>query len=217
MSEQVDRARALYSRLAGSYDAETRFITGIRRLAIETLALKEGETVVDCACGTGWCLPELARRVGVHGRVLGFDASPDMLALARQRVEALALGNVALQQACGATAHFSRAPDALLFSYAHDVLQSRASLARLFAQARPGARLVAVGTQLFPPWFWPGNAYLRYTHRATITNFENFDRPWRLLPEFCERWSVRRCSPGSRYQFQGVLRFAAADRLVQRA
>ncbi len=206
MSAQVDAAIRLYAALAPTYDEETRYITGIRRQAIEALQLSAGETVLDCGCGTGWCLPALSRAVGTAGRVLGFEPSPDMLSIARHRVGQAALSNVSLQHACGETAVLEFAPDAILFSYTHDLLQSRDSLAHIFKQAKSGARIVAASTQLFPRWFFPGNWYLRRTHRMTITNFESFDKPWRNLPDFCRAWSVRTTLPGSRYVFTGLLR-----------
>ena len=63
----VEAANRLYAALASKYDDETRYITGIRKLAIDALALKPGETVLDCGCGTGWCLPSLSFAVGPQG------------------------------------------------------------------------------------------------------------------------------------------------------
>ncbi|HEX9390172.1 MAG TPA: methyltransferase domain-containing protein [Usitatibacteraceae bacterium] len=205
MSAQVSRAIALYANLAPQYDAETRYITGIRKQAIAALRLQAGETVLDAGCGTGWCLPALAAGVGVGGRVIGFEPSPDMLGIARQRVRALDLAQVELQHACGETAALQRPPDAILFSYTHDLIRSRASLQNIFRQSRTGTRIVACGTKLFPQWFAPGNWYLRHTHRATITDFDSFDRPWTLLAALCAQHKVRVTVPGSRYLFEGVL------------
>ncbi len=205
MSAQVDRAVELYADLAPQYDAETRFISGIRSLAIDALNLQPGETVLDAGCGTGWCLPALAQRVGKRGKVQGFEPSPEMLAIARQRIADRGLAQVELQHAAGETARLPAVPDAVLFSYTHDLIRSRDSLDKLFAQCRPGTRIVAAGTKLFPKWFFPGNWYLRHTHRVTITNFEGFDRPWTLLAEFCPQHQVKATIPGSRYLFTGVL------------
>ncbi len=205
MTAQVQRAIELYADLAPQYDAETRFISGIRSQAIAALKLQPGETVLDAGCGTGWCLPTLATQVGTAGKVLGFEPSPDMLAIARQRVSNACLHQVELQNASGAVATLSQQPDAILFSYTHDLIRSRASLEHLFAQCRPGTRIVAAGTKLFPKWFFPGNWYLRHTHRLTITNFDGFAQPWTVLAEFCTEHSVRVTVPGSRYLFTGVL------------
>lgn len=96
MTTQVEAAQKLYTSLAVSYDDETRFITGIRKQVIDAPNLKPGETVVDAGCGTGWCLPMLTECVGSKGKVIGFEPSPDMLALADARVKKHGLANTRL-------------------------------------------------------------------------------------------------------------------------
>lgn len=209
LSDQLEAARQLYASLAPTYDDETRFITGIRKRAIEALKLKPGETVLDAGCGTGWCLPFLAKGVGSDGHVFGFEPSPDMLALAEARVKRGRMNNVFLQSASGTDAKLESPPDAILFSYTHDLIRNRAALENIFRQARAGTRIVAASTKLFPAWFVIGNWYLRRTHRFTITNFESFDRPWTLLAEFCTQHQVKVTVPGSRYVFTGTLDQAA--------
>jgi demethylmenaquinone methyltransferase/2-methoxy-6-polyprenyl-1,4-benzoquinol methylase len=205
LSAQIEDAQRLYAHLAERYDEETRLITGIRRRAVHALALLPGETVLDAGCGTGWCLPMLAQCVGEQGRVIGFEPSPQMIAIAHSRVRQVGLKTASLMQASGDSVKLPVQPDAILFSYTHDLLQSRDSLENIFRQARAGTRVVAVGTKLFPAWFAPGNWYLRFTHRQTITNFRNFDAPWRTLSEFCNAYRVRSTVPGSRYLFEGTL------------
>ena len=206
MSEQVDHASRLYAAIAPTYDDETKYIAGIRRRAIDALRLQPGETVLDAGCGTGWCLPMLSSGVREFGRVIGFEPSHDMLALARARVASQKLPNVTLLQACGETVALNHPPDVILFSYTHDLIRSRASLENIFHQASSGTRIVAASTKLFPAWFFIGNWYLRKTHQMTITNFDSFDRPWTLLAELCADYSVRTTVPGSRYLFEGRLR-----------
>lgn len=96
MTAQVEASQKLYASLASTYDDETRFISGVRKLAIDALNLPPGETVLDAGCGTGWCLPMLAQRVGPKGQVIGFEPSPDMLALAQSRVDRCGLTNTRL-------------------------------------------------------------------------------------------------------------------------
>ncbi|MCY7388027.1 MAG: methyltransferase domain-containing protein [Burkholderiales bacterium] len=205
MSAQVADASRLYATLAPTYDDETKFITGIRKRAIEALRLQPGETVLDAGCGTGWCLPMLSAGVLESGHVIGFEPSADMLALARARVAGQTLSNVALHHACGETVVLDHPPDVILFSYTHDLIRSRTSLENILRQAKSGTRIVAASTKLFPSWFFIGNWYLRKTHRMTITNFNGFDRPWTLLAELCAEHSVRTTVPGSRYLFEGRL------------
>ena len=58
------------------------------RLAMDRLAPRPGERVVDVGCGCGGTTVELAARVGPEGRVLGLDVSEPMLARARERTAA---------------------------------------------------------------------------------------------------------------------------------
>ena len=205
MSEQLADSKRLYATLARTYDDETKYITGIRKRAIDALHLQPGETVLDAGCGTGWCLPALSSSVGEHGRAIGFEPSPEMLEIARARAAKQKLGNVTLLHASGETVTLDFAPDAILFSYTHDLIRSRASLHNIFRQAKSGTRIVAVSTKLFPKWFFVGNWYLRKTHQMTIANFDGFERPWSLLAELCASYSVRTTVPGSRYLFEGRL------------
>ncbi|HXW85254.1 MAG TPA: methyltransferase domain-containing protein, partial [Candidatus Binataceae bacterium] len=56
--------------------------------------LKPGERVLDLATGSGEPAVTVARCVGPTGRVVAVDQSPGMLAVARERVAALGLGNL---------------------------------------------------------------------------------------------------------------------------
>jgi ubiquinone/menaquinone biosynthesis C-methylase UbiE len=181
------RSTAHYRDLAPRYDHYTRRINRIRERAIDALSLAPGECVLDAGCGTGWCLPHLARRVGSTGSVIGFDPSPEMLGVARTRVDA---GRVELLQATAQDVRLPRPVDAILFSYTHDVIQSADALRNLFAQAKPGARVAATSTKLYARWLFPANWYLRLTHRAYITNFESFDAPWSVLQSMLDDFRV---------------------------
>jgi arsenite methyltransferase len=186
----VHRAVGHYRELAPRYDHFTRRINRIRSRTIDALALRPGDTVLDAGCGTGWCLPKLAERVGHEGLVLGFDPSPEMLAIARSRFPPGFTPRIQLMQATAQEAKLPAPADALLFSYTHDVIRSRAAIENLLAQARPGARLAATSTKLYAPWLVPANWYLRYTHRAYITNFDGFGAPWSLLATYLDDFEV---------------------------
>jgi SAM-dependent methyltransferase len=58
--------------------------------AMEALAPAAGEVIVDVGCGAGQSVLQLAERVGPHGRVIGVDIAPRLLALARRRAEGIA-------------------------------------------------------------------------------------------------------------------------------
>ena len=193
-----------YRAIAAGYDRRTRLIDAIRLEAVAALDLQPGDVVVDVACGTGFCFLPILDRIGATGRLLAFDSSPDLLEQARMRVSNRS--NVSIFEAIGETADLRQAkPDAILFSYTHDILQSEAALDNLLGRATPGARIAACGSVLWPAWAWPVNAWLRARHRSYITNMENFERPWAKLAPRLEDFRVRRRGPGWRYLATGRL------------
>jgi ubiquinone/menaquinone biosynthesis C-methylase UbiE len=50
-----------------------------------TVGVKAGDRVLDVACGTGALTLAVAERVGQGGSVVGLDANPEMLAVARRK------------------------------------------------------------------------------------------------------------------------------------
>jgi ubiquinone/menaquinone biosynthesis C-methylase UbiE len=146
--------------------------------------------VLDAGCGTGWCIPRLAERIGPGGTVIAFDPSPDMLRIAATRLPAMSATRVSLMEASAETVALPGPVDAVLFSYTHDLINSRAALENVLRQARPGARVAATSTKLYAPWLFPANWYLKVSHRKYITNFENFAAPWSLLATYLDDFSV---------------------------
>ena len=200
----LERALAHYRKLAPHYDHYTRRIDAIRLQTIAALELQPGDTVLDAGCGTGWCIPHLLEMVGPTGHVIGFDPSEEMLALARRYATDPA--RVSLVHDTAQSVQLPRTPDAILFSYTHDVIQSRDALSNLFAQCRSGARVAATGTKLYATWLAPANWYLRLTHRAYITNFESFAAPWSVLQESLDAFAVRTHGATQHYVATGKVR-----------
>ena len=50
-----------------------------RKLTIEFLDLKRGDTVVELGCGTGLNFPLLQQRIGDEGKIIGVDITDKML------------------------------------------------------------------------------------------------------------------------------------------
>ena len=203
----LDRALEHYRHLAPTYDAATRRIDRIRERAVEALQLRPGDVVVDAGCGTGWCLPRIAARIGSAGRIIGFDPSSPMLERARQRRLDCA---VDLIEATGETVRLPVAANAILFSYTHDMIRSPAALANLFAQLKPGARVAATSTKLYARWLFPANWFVRWRHRGYITDFESFDAPWSLLAARLDDFSVETGPFTQHYVARGRLAAQAA-------
>ena len=210
----LDHTKALdnYRALAGQYDRATRRIDAVRRLAVASLQLESGESVIDVACGTGFCFAPIIAAIGAQGTLLAFDQSAALLTQARERTRHAGSANVVLIESSAEDVDFgpwiaargARAPTAVLFSYAHDVMQSATALRNILSQASPGARVAATGTKLWPRSLWPAsvlvNRYLWRTHERYITARDrNFDQPWRLLAGYLTDLRVRVLWPGWRY------------------
>jgi len=211
LRDAPDRGAALqsYRRLAGRYDAACRPIERLRLAAIELLELRSGETVCDVACGTGAVLPELARRVGMGGRVIGIEQSPEMAQQAAARFPAGELPpNVELLVAAVEEAHPGTRADALLFSFTHDVLQSARALDNILAHSRPGARIAVLGLRMLP-WWWgaPINLWNLWRARRYLSTCRGLRIPWTLLAARVEDLRVvKRFHLGTSYLAIGRVR-----------
>jgi demethylmenaquinone methyltransferase/2-methoxy-6-polyprenyl-1,4-benzoquinol methylase len=206
-----DRTKALasYSAMAEGYDATCKRILGIRADAVRSLALREGETVFDVACGTGSTLVELARLVGATGRVVGIEQCPEMASQARAKVDALGLSDrVTLVVSPVEEARLEWRADALLFCYTHDVLQSPAAVENLFNHVNPGARVAIAGLRLRPWWWgWPLNLFNLWRTRAYLTTYRGLMRPWSgLLPRCPELRVVENYHWGMSYRAFATVR-----------
>ena len=184
---------ANYRELAGGYDASCRFVAGVRRLAVDTLGLGQGDIVFDVACGTGALLPLLAGRVGPRGRVVGIEHSPEMAELARERIAGSGFSNIEIVEAAAEDAAVDLRADALLFCFTYDVLQSPAAVENLFRMAKPGARVAAVGAKLIGRWWSPPiDAWTRFRARKYLTTYRGLDQPWAPLERYCADLAVVR-------------------------
>ena len=208
MPADPEKSVSDYRAVSAGYDRRTRLTDAVRYEAVSALELRPGDTVLDAACGTGFCFPPILERIGPRGRLVAFDSSPDLLAQARARIGDRP--NVRLIEAFAEKADLIQSkPNAILFSYAHDILQSDAALDNLLGQAAPCARVAACGSVLWPGWGWPlsfpVNLWLRARHRRYITNMENFERPWAKLQARLVDFRVARRGPGWRYLASGRL------------
>lgn len=187
-----DRPAALasYARLAARYDRSCRWLDAVRFEALELLAAREGETVMDVACGSGAMLPSLGRAVGSKGRVIGIEQCPEMAAIARERVALAGLKNVEIINAPAEDARLEARADAILFCYAHDVMQSDGAVERVLGAARPGVRIVAAGARLIGWWAAPVNLWKLWRSRHYLTTFRGLREPAARLARRCPDWRV---------------------------
>lgn len=182
------RAIERYRAHAAGYDASAARTLPLRRRTIAALALAPGQIVLDVACGTGLSFPLLEQGVGPGGQVVGVELSPDMLALARARCVREGWRNVTLVESAMESAEIPAGVDAVLLNFAHDVLRSPPALERIFAAARPGARVAVAGMKLAPWWLAPVNLVVLAKARPYMTTVAGLGRPWSLLAAYLDHF-----------------------------
>jgi SAM-dependent methyltransferase len=115
-----DAITDVYRKRAGNYDftANLYYLIGFReyayrRLAIEALHLKKGDTVIDIGCGTGLNFARIEQQIGTEGKLIGVDLTDRMLAQARTRIVRNGWSNVELSQT-----------DAAAYVYDHSLMHN---------------------------------------------------------------------------------------------
>lgn len=110
-----NQVRDVYQKHAGVYDLAVYlyYLIGMRighwrRLVMEALKLRPGDTIVEIGCGTGLNFPLLEKGIGEQGRIIGVDISEAMLERAKERVARAGWHNVEL--VCSSAAEY-RFPD----------------------------------------------------------------------------------------------------------
>ena len=192
-----------YREHARSYDRRTGAFQDYRQAVVEALPVRRGQVVLDVGCGTGLCHGSLLDKVGPHGSVVGIEESPEMVAVARERIEQEGWRNVTVVQSSAEDAKLGLIADAALFCAVHDILQSPDALRNVLGKLRPGAGVAAGGGKWAPPWMVAVNVPVTMLHAPYVRSFEGFDRPWHHLEQLLEDVHVRELALGSGYVLTG--------------
>ena len=162
-----------------------------RESGVALLQVRQGDTVLDLACGTGLNFALLVDAVGPSGTVIGLDRSPAMLEMARRRVRLNGWTSVCLVEA-DATAFdpivvVNELPataegfvDCIFSSYAMSIFTDwRPAWDRARALLRPGGRACIVDMQL------PVGIYQLFSPLArlavAIGGADLRARPWTII------------------------------------
>jgi demethylmenaquinone methyltransferase/2-methoxy-6-polyprenyl-1,4-benzoquinol methylase len=196
-----------YRALAAAYDRRTAAGHPYRRRSVLALAPEPGEVIVDVGCGTGLNFELVEACIGRRGRIVGVDASAEMIERARKRVREHGWRNVTLVNAGAADVELDELADGALLCGVHDVMRSPGALANVLRLLRPGGRIVAGGPK-WVPWWRPGSVALnlstRSANREYVTTFEGFDRPWSALERLVGELHVEEVLFGGGYIATGA-------------
>ncbi|MFQ3588475.1 MAG: ubiquinone/menaquinone biosynthesis methyltransferase [Fimbriimonadaceae bacterium] len=147
--EKRAAVQGMFAEIAPVYDRLNSVMTvrrhrSWRRLAVQKLQLKLGDSALDVCCGTGDFMAPLRAAVGPQGRIVGVDFCRPMLAIARQKLAepALLVGDAGRLPV--ATAVFDGATVGWGLRNVPDLDLALAEIARCL---KPGARLVCLDTQ----------------------------------------------------------------------
>ena len=202
-SVRDEEPQPAYREDARSYDQRTSAFHGYREAVVEALPVRRGQVVLDVGCGTGLCHSSLLDKVGPQGSVVGIEESPEMAAVARERIEQEGWSNVTVVQSSAEDAQIALVADAALFCAVHDILQSQQALRNVLSKLRPGARVAAGGGKWAAPWMVAVNVPVTMLHAPYVRSFEGFQRPWNHLEQLLEDVHVRELALGSGYILTG--------------
>ena len=171
--ENSDSVRliSLYRKRAKLYDRSSLllYLAGFRhrayrKHAIQSLALCDGDTVVDLGCGTGLNFSLLQERVGPRGRIIGVDLTDAMLDEAAARVTANRWSNVELVRSDAAAYVFPSSLDGILSTFALTLVPEFDEVIQNGASALlPGKRFVILDFKRPSGWFMDKTAPLLAT------------------------------------------------------
>ncbi|MFM9887245.1 MAG: class I SAM-dependent methyltransferase [Burkholderiales bacterium] len=202
---------AKYRTKAPVYDARSHRTWKLRERTIAHLRLRHDDVVVDAGCGTGLSFELLLASVGPSGRVIGIEQSPEMFALARERVARAGWANVEVMNAYCETVELPARFDAILFNYTHDILRTNAAVARLFRFAKPDARVAIAGMKYFPWWTGPLNIYAFFKNRAYNGVAGDLWAPWDIVAQHIADLRISSTQFGMGYIAHGIARSPVAQ------
>jgi ubiquinone/menaquinone biosynthesis C-methylase UbiE len=133
--------------------------------AIAASSLKEGDRVIVFCCGTGNDFHHIQKRVGETGSIVGVDFSPEMLAVARDKINRAGWTNVRLSEADVTQIRLGDGPqfDVGICTLGMSLIpRYQQAYEKLVATVKPGGELVIADLCLASIWRFLFNARVVY-------------------------------------------------------
>jgi len=195
MALDKNHIAGLYQKRAKHYDfsANLYYLLGIREFAyrkigVESLKLEHGDTVVEIGCGTGLNLRLLRDRVGAEGKIIGVDLTPEMLSVAKKRIEHHHWTNVELVQSDAADYHFPQRVDGIISTFAITLISEFDKIIKKGAAALfPGKRLVILDFKMPDSWpMWLVKFFVVLTRPFGVTQDLADRHPWESIEQYLD-------------------------------
>ena len=166
-SEKTARVAGVFHTVAQRYDAMNDIMSVglhrvLKRIAVDSLALRPGQRVLDLAAGTGDMARLISPIAASTGQVVLCDINASMLAIGRDRMLDAGLANVVPARADAESLPFPPATfDRVVITFGlRNVTDKERALREMNRVLRPGGRLLVL------EFSTPRNDWLRGTYRA---------------------------------------------------
>ncbi len=195
MALDKNRIAGLYQMRAKHYDFSANFyyLLGIRefayrKIAVETLKLDHGDTVVEIGCGTGLNFRFLRDYVDSEGKIIGVDLTAEMLSAANRRIERNQWKNIELVQ-CDAGAYaFPEGVDGIISTFAITLIAAYDKIIKRGAAAlSPGKRLTVLDFKMPANWpMWLVKFFVILTRPFGVTLDLTDRHPWESIERYLD-------------------------------
>ena len=166
-NEKTARVASVFHAVAQRYDAMNDLMSAgshraLKRIAVDSLAPRPGQRVLDLAGGTGDMARLIAPIAGSTGSVVLCDINASMLAIGRDRLLDAGLTNVVPTRADAESLPFPAATfDRVVIAFGlRNLTDKERGLREMHRVLRPGGRLLVL------EFSTPRSAWLRGTYRA---------------------------------------------------
>jgi SAM-dependent methyltransferase len=174
-----ERSNQRYARLARTFDRRNVLVFNrVRAEGARRLQLKPGDHVLEAGSGTGANFANLVKAVGPEGKVTGAELSPDMAAVARERIAKEGWKNVEIRMGEAKKVELPTGLDGALFFMTHDIIRTPEAIDNVLSALKPGARVVSFGPKFAAKWNFLVRGYTIWKASSYHTTFEGFDKPW---------------------------------------